>query len=429
MERIVKEIKHRDESKKLLRVAAYARVSSAKDEMLHSLSAQISYYNNLILNNPEWLFCGVFSDESKTGTKSDRKAFVTLINLCRQGKINLIITKSVSRFARNTVDLLETIRELKTLNVDVFFEEQNIHTMSAEGELMLTFLAGYAQEESLSASENQKWKIRHGFESGTPTPVIMLGYKLNGDSLEIIPDEAETVKMIFSEYLSGLGQQRIANKLNELNIKTKLGKTWTHSAVRRILTNEKYCGDLMLQKFYNENHLTKHKMINDGVLPKYFVENAHEPIIDKETYEKAQEILKKNQKYLPKKASVMYPFSHMLICGACDCYYRRKTTVTGIVWICPTYNKKGKKYCPTAKQIPETTLIETCCNVLGIDEFDETIFKDNIENIIVTQPNELLFRFHNRSEQSTHWQDRSRSESWTPEKRIDASRRSKWRRR
>ncbi len=175
-ERVVQRIQFPEAQKvKLLRTAAYARVSSGKDAMLHSLSAQVSYYNSFIQSNPEWLFCGVYADEALTGTKEFRQNFQKLLSECRAGNIDLIITKSISRFARNTVTLLETVRELKVLGVDVYFEEQNIHTMSADGELMLTILASYAQEESYSASENQKWRIRKDFEVGKVSTVIMLG--------------------------------------------------------------------------------------------------------------------------------------------------------------------------------------------------------------------------------------------------------------
>ena len=158
------------------RVAAYARVSCGKDTMLHSLAAQIDYYRKLILNNPTWKFAGVFADEAKTGTKEDRAEFQALIAECRVGAIDIVITKSISRFARNTVTLLKYVRELKELGIDVFFEEQNIHTLSSEGELMLTLLASFAQEESLSVSENCKWRIRNGFLEGKTTSFRMLGY-------------------------------------------------------------------------------------------------------------------------------------------------------------------------------------------------------------------------------------------------------------
>ena len=171
---------------KALRVCAYARVSSGKDAMLHSLSAQVSYYNSLIQCHADWLYCGVFSDEAITGTKSKRDGFQRMLASCRAGEIDLIITKSISRFARNTVTLLETVRELKSLGVDVFFEEQNIHTMSVDGELMLTILASYAQEESLSASENQKWRICKAFENGELANLrFLFGYNITANGIQV----------------------------------------------------------------------------------------------------------------------------------------------------------------------------------------------------------------------------------------------------
>ena len=174
----------------LKRVAAYARVSSGKDAMLHSLSAQVSYYNDLIQNHSGWQYAGVYADEALTGTKENRENFQRLLADCRSGKVDMVITKSISRFARNTVTLLETVRELKTMGVDVFFEEQNIHSLSADGELILTILASYAQEESLSASENQKWRVRQNFMNGKPWRGFMLGYRYDGEKYVIIPDEA-----------------------------------------------------------------------------------------------------------------------------------------------------------------------------------------------------------------------------------------------
>lgn len=219
----------------LKRTAAYARVSSGKDAMLHSLSAQVSYYNQLIQSNPEWLFCGVYADEALTGTKENRAEFQKLLNRCRRGEIDLILTKSISRFARNTVTLLETVRELKTLGVDVYFEEQRIHSMSSDGELMLSILASYAQEESYSASENKKWQMRKDFEQGKVGSMRMLGYRrTKSGKLEIVPEEAEIVRMIFLYYLSGMGKLAIAKKLNEQQICTVRGCAWTTEDVRRM---------------------------------------------------------------------------------------------------------------------------------------------------------------------------------------------------
>ncbi len=431
MARIVEQVKFPvPKFKKQINTAAYARVSSGKDAMLHSLSAQVSYYSDLIQKNPEWRFCGVYADEAMTGTKDNRENFQKMLSECRDGNLDLIITKSISRFARNTVTLLETVRELKDLGIDVYFEEQNIDSLSSDGELMLSILASYAQEESLSASENQKWRIRKDFEQGKVSSLQMLGYKRNHDGvLEIIPDEAEIVKLIFNSYLSGMGKLAIANMLNEMHISTKFDNEWTAEAIRRILTNEKYCGELMLQKFYSENHLTKRKMVNHGEIKKFYVEEAHPPIIEKSVFLAVQNLMKKHQEqFTPTKSTtVVYPFSGKIQCQCCGKNYRRKTTATGVVWICATYNTKGKKYCPTAKQVPENTLISVCCEVLGISEFDTNVFENQIAKILVPAPNELTFIFTDGHEISANWKDRSRSESWTDEmKKATGKRSRKW---
>ena len=277
---------------KAKRVAAYARVSSGKDEMLHSLSAQISYYSELIQSHPDWLYCGVFSDEAYTGTKDNRTGFQSLIGECRAGNIDLIITKSISRFARNTVTLLETVRELKLLGIDVFFDEQNIHTISADGELMMTILASYAQAESLSASENQKWRIRKAFENGEIVNLrFLFGYRINGTNIEIDPAQADIVREVFERAVNGESFTSIAKDLNNRNITRCLGGKWNSQRIRDLLSNEKYLGNSLLQKKYRNNHLEKKLIHNDGQLPKYYAEGTHDAIVDEELFAKAQEIL------------------------------------------------------------------------------------------------------------------------------------------
>jgi DNA invertase Pin-like site-specific DNA recombinase len=223
------------------RVAAYARVSTGKDAMLHSLAAQVSYYSELIGKHPDWEYAGVFADEALTGTKETRPGFQQMLDECRAGKIQQILTKSISRFARNTVTILKSVRELKDLEVDVFFEEQNIHSLSADGELMLTILASYAQEESRSASENVKWRIRKDFKEGKISGMTMLGYHLVDGVLTIIPEEAELVKAIYADYMSGMGVERIVKKLRKQGVKLSC------SGIAGILRNEKYSGDMLLQ--------------------------------------------------------------------------------------------------------------------------------------------------------------------------------------
>ena len=389
------------------RVAAYARVSSGKDAMLHSLSAQVSYYSGMIQRRPDWVFAGVYSDEAVTGTKSSRAEFQRMLSDCEAGKVDMIITKSISRFARNTVTLLETVRRLKEINVDVYFEEQNIHSISGDGELMLTILASFAQAESLSVSENCKWRIRNKYKEGIPNTFSILGYDVSRGQLTVNQAEAETVKIIFSDYLSGHGRLAIANKLNELGLKTKQGKEWDSRKIRDVLINEKYAGDLLLQKVYVHDHLEKKNAVNDGVLPQYYISNNHEPIIDRRTFEAVQMELERRSKiYKSSNSSVSYPLTGKIKCGICGKNYRHKINNAGTkyanpVWICSTYNTRGKKHCPS-KQIP--------VNIL-----EEIIRKFDNEPIEITAypKNRLKFVFRDNTEHETVWRDKSRK--WTDE--------------
>ena len=397
---------------KLTRVAAYARVSSAKDAMRHSLSAQVSCYSGLIQQHPGWAYAGVYADEAKTGTKDSRENFVRLLADCRAGRIDAIITKSISRFARNTVTLLETVRELRALGIDVFFEEQNIHTLSADGELMLSILASYAQEESLSASENQKWRIRKNFEEGRPWNGTMLGYRYRDGTLVVEPDEAEIARRVFREYLAGKGVVAIANGLNEDGIPTRYGNRWCKSSVTGILRNYTYTGNLLLQKTFRENHLTKRTLPNEGQLPQYHAEGSHEAIIRMEDFEAVQaEMERRAAKHAPpgKGYRNRYPFTGLIVCGCCGKHYRRKVTATGPVWICGTYNTLGKTACPS-KQIPEPVLMDLTSD-MDIGDLTEICAEDG---------NRLVFRFKNGEETVKQWEDRSRAESWTPEMREAA---------
>ena len=401
------------------RVAAYARVSSGKDAMLQSLAAQISYYSELIQKHRGWEYVGVYADEAKTGTKDSRENFQRLLVDCRAGKIDMVITKSISRFARNTITLLETVRELKTLGTDVFFEEQNIHSISADGELMLTILASYAQEESLSASENQKWRIKKNFEEGKPWNCTILGYRAKDGVFEIITEEAETVRLVFTLYFEGFGKQAIANRLNEMGAATRFGKGWHQDTIAKILRNEKYAGDLLLQKTFRTDHLTKQTRINHGELSQYLVQEAHEPIIDRATFDAVQaEIERRANKTTVKKGTATV-FTGKIRCGVCGKNYRRKTTKTGFVWICATFNTKGKKFC-ASKQIPEETLKAVCAEALGTGSFDDDTFAAHIDFITALPDNVLEFHFKDGQTTAVGWQDRSRRESWTDDKRQAA---------
>ncbi len=398
------------------RVAAYARVSSGKDAMLHSLSAQVSYYSELIQNHDEWLYVGVYIDEAKTGTKDSREGFQRLIEDCRVGKINMVITKSISRFARNTVTLLQTVRDFKAMGVDVFFEEQNIHTLSGDGELMMTILASYAQEESRSVSENQKWRIKRNFAEGKPCDGTLLGYRLKSGQYEIMAEEAEIVCRIYSEYLSGSGYNSIAKGLNEAGILSRYGGQWMPSVVSKVLSNYTYTGNLVLQKTYRDNHLTKKTLVNNGQLPQYHVEDSHPAIIDMETYNAVQEEKARRAARFNKhpQSPKSYPFSGLLVCANCGKNYRRKITKTGPVWVCGTFNTLGKAHC-VSKQIPEEALISVTTEVIGKSPNDELVLKNCLSQITVHNGNRLLFTFADGTTVERIWQDRSRSQSWTQE--------------
>lgn len=401
------------------RVAAYARVSSGKDAMLQSLASQVSYYSDLIQKHCGWEYVGVYADEAKTGTKDSRESFQRLLADCRAGKIDMVITKSISRFARNTVTLLSTVRELKMLGIDVFFEEQNIHSISADGELMLTILASYAQEESLSVSENQKWRVRKNFEEGKPWDCTMLGYRVKDGVFQIVPEEAKTVRLVFSLFLEGYGKQAIANRLNEMGIPTRMNKSWCQATISKMFRNEKYAGDLLLQKTFRTDHLSKQTQINRGELPQYFVQEAHEPIIDRATFEAVQEELSRRAAAVTVNTGSETAFTGKIHCSICGKNYRRKTTPTGFVWICATFNTKGKKHC-ASKQIPEETLKAECAAILGTDGFDAAAFSERIAFITAQSNNQLEFHFKDGTAATTQWQDRSRRESWTDDKRQKA---------
>lgn len=422
MARIVEQVAFPDaDLPKLMRVAAYARVSSGKDAMLHSLSAQVSYYSDLIQRHQGWEYVGVYADEALTGTKDSRENFQRLLSDCRNEKIDIVITKSISRFARNTVTLLESVRELKSMGIDVYFEEQNIHTMSGNGELMMTILASYAQEESLSASENQKWRIRKNFEEGKPWNGTLLGYRYDHGKYVVVSDEAETVRTIFAYYLTGMGVTAIMKKLIESNVPTRLGSTWSKTGISKILRNYIYTGNLLLQKTYRENHLTKKTLINHGELPQYHATDTHEAIIDMDTFVIVQdEIQRRAEKYnRSEQPAQSYPFTGMLICDNCGKHYRRKITATRPVWICSTFNTMGKAYC-ASKQIPEETLYKITAEVLNSDSFGTKGLQSEVTAIRVKNDNILVFSLKDGTESVKRWQDRFRAESWTYEMKAAA---------
>ena len=411
---------------KKIRVAAYARVSSGKDAMLHSLSEQVSYYSGLIQHNPGWEYAGVYADEAITGTKENRAEFQRMLAACREGKIDLILTKSISRFARNTIYLLETVRELKALGVDIHFERERIHTMSRDGELMLSILTSFAQEESRSVSDNCKWRIRNGFKQGVSTCHQMFGYRWVKGHHEIVPEEAAIVRMIFNDYLNGMGRGRILKIVLALDTHPRLGGKWTELYITRILTNEKYCGDLMLQKTFVVDPITKRRAVNHGELKRYYVRDAHEAIISREDFERVQEMMSiRRMKYHPNpQTPEHYPFTGKIICGNCGTIYRRK--IAGSVpyrkpvWICHTYNRFGRQACATI-QIPENILERLSAEALGTDTFDPDAFGRQIASIHTIGRDHLAFIFLDGRQVIKPWENDSRK--WSEEQKEQARRR------
>ena len=388
------------------RAAAYARVSSGKEAMLHSLAAQVDYYAEYIGKNPQWEYAGVFADEAMTGTKDNRPEFQRLLGACRAGNIDIVITKSISRMARNTLTVLESVRELKSLGVDIFFEEQNIHSMSGDGELMLSILSSFAQEESRSVSENCKWRIRNDFKEGRTSGMKMLGYHLQDGRLVMIPEEAEIVRSVFSDYLSGMGCTAIARKYSAQG--TKL----CPSGVAQMLRNEKYQGDMLLQKRFTPDHLTKRRVKNAGQLPQYLVEVSHEGIIPKEQFAAVQAEIARRALAFRNGAQPQerYPYAGLIKCGRCGAAFRRRHAAAGskyekITWICMGVDTLGKDYC-NARQIPEDILDAKVAEVGGVE---------HIAEIRVPDKNTLAFYMKDGRVINTEWEHTSRRNSWTPE--------------
>ncbi len=410
-EKMITKIDALPQLERKLKVCAYARVSSGKDAMLHSLSAQVSYYNNLIQRTEGWEFVGIYADEAISGTKDTREEFNRMVEDARAGKIDLIITKAISRFARNTATLLATIRELSSLGVDVLFEEQNIHSMSSEGEMILTLLASVAQEEARSTSENIKWRIQRNFEEGLPWGALLYGYKVIDFKYYIVEEEAKVIRLIYELYLSGLGKEGVARKLNEMGYKTRMGANWSDTSVRQILTNYDYTGNLILQKTYRVDYITKKAVVNNGERPKYHVEDSHDAIIDMDTWNKVQEEMKRRrEKIKPNPNHTISPLRGLIICGCCGKHFIRKDHAYRTHWLCSTYSRKGKKYCDS-KRIDEGILLEIL-NSLHISTNSDN---SEVEKIIVNPDFTLIIYKKDGTKIETNWMTHSRKDSWTNE--------------
>ena len=315
------------------RVAAYARVSLETDRLAHSLAAQTSYYNEFIQSKPDWVLAGIYADSFISGTEmSNRADLKRLITDCEQGKVDVVLCKSISRFARNTVDLLNTVRGLKEMGIEICFEKESISSLSEEGELLMTILASFAQEESRSISENVKWGIRKRFRTGTSgvRNKTVLGYRYDGERYVIVPEEAEAVRLIFREYIDGVPLRKIAEHLKRTGITGAKDGCLSHSHIGYIVRNELYIGNIVLQKTFVKDFITHRKLPNRNILPQYRFFDCHEPIIDEETFAKAQ--LETNRRAAKIK---VYRYTGRLVCGKCKrAFTRRSNSGKYACWHC-----------------------------------------------------------------------------------------------
>lgn len=424
MEINIRKIEAKEQINKLKRVCAYARVSSDKEAMLQSLSNQVSHYNKMISANSEWRFIGVYADEGISGTKEDRPNFKRMVDDAKAGKIDLIITKSISRFGRNTETVIRTIRQMNALGVDVYFESQNLHTLSADGEFMLTILASYYQEEARSVSENMKWRIKRDFEKGILWGARdFYGYKVENKKFIVVPEQADVIRRIFNLYIDGLGILAITQLLNQEGIKPLHSEKWSYGSLLQTLKNINYTGDLILQKTYQENHLTKKKIKNNGEFHQYYVEDNHEPIISKELFKQAAKIRNQRASHYKTNANRpinRYPFSNKIRCACCGGGYQHKTTQYSSFWLCTTYNVQGKEYCNASKRIPENNLYEALNEYFGTQDFDEKIFKKKVDYMVAESENKIELHLLDGTVDVVTWKDPSRKESWTLEMREKA---------
>lgn len=377
--------------------------------MLHSLSAQVSYYSEYIQKNNEWVYAGVYADFDETGTKENRPEFQRLLTDCRAGLIDIVLTKSISRFARNTVTLLETVRELKALGVDIWFEEQSIHTLSGDGELLLSILASYAQEESRSVSENIKWRKRNDMKSGSAKPTRMYGFTSVDGKLTIVPEEAEVIREMFRLYLDGNGHTAIANMLTERGVPAPAGgAVWNSCAVDRIIHNEKARGNIKHQTCFVVDHLSKRQVCNKGELPMYLVEGTHQGIINDEVFEAViAETARRSALGGAMNEYDTVVFKSKIHCAGCGKNFWRTTNgrrwYKQPYWICG--GCKGKS---GVKNIAEDILKALTAEALGLEAFDGADFAEQIDHIEALPERVLVYHFNDGTEVRKEWQPKKK---------------------
>ena len=405
------EIQKQDEANytpRKLRVAAYARVSTEQDEQQSSYEAQVDYYSRYIKENPAWEFVGIFADEGITGTSTkSREGFKDMINQAMSGKIDLILTKSISRFARNTVDTLQTVRELKSKGVEVIFEKENLHTMDPKCEVMLTIMSSLAQEESRSISENVRWGQQKSMRDGNVHLAYssFLGYTKGEDGRPaVVEEEAKIIRHIYDLFLKGESINNIARILTAEKTPTPMGREkWHPKTVESILSNEKYKGEALLQKTYTVDYLTKEVRKNNGERRQYLVEKSHEAIIEPEIFDKVQDMLGERSQYRH-RFRTNSPFSCRLICEDCGGFFGHKVwhnhanTERYDVWYC-NQRYTGDKKCatPTLREDVIKTAFEKVLRKLEYSEpvYREDLWRELVDTVTVTANKKLKFQLAN----------------------------------
>ncbi len=378
-----------------LRVAAYCRVSTERESQQSSIDLQIKYYTDLIQTNPEWEFSGVFYDYESGLRKEKRNGLDAMLQKAYRGEIDYIITKSISRLSRNVLDTLTIIRSLKAKGINIYFEKEDLNSLEAEKEIDIAFNGVLAQEESHNLSENVQWGYRYKFSKGDDfVGRIPMGYRRDNDEWIVSPEEADTIRTIYQLYLEGGTLQQIKEYLEGHQIKTATGKeTWATAVIQKILKNEKYKGDSMLQKTYTEDFITGRRSKNVGQRDRYYITNSHPEIISSEVFDKVQEEMAKRARLITSedgmkeasgsKYNGKYLLGNLLVCGDCGASYRRRTERGKVVWRCATRIEKGKNICPNSPTLDEEWIKERLSELLCDGHYDERFVRDKVNKVEV----------------------------------------------
>lgn len=426
---VIERIKPPPTPSKKVRVAAYARISMETERTPKSLSTQVSYYSNLIQSTPGWHYVGVFADSGISGTSTCRPQFQEMLTQARAGRIDLILTKSISRFARNTVDLLETVRELKALGVEVRFEKENLSSLSVDGELVLTLLASFAQAESEQLSQNVKWRIRKGFEQGKANGFHLYGYtdSKDGTDVQIVEEEAEVVRWIFDQYMKPVSCENMAAQLiSDGRVPHLAENQMPGEWVRHILKNPTYTGTLLLGQWTTPEGKPGRAVRNTGELPMYLVNDAIPAIIDTDTFNAVQaEIARRRELGARANWSInTVTLTSKIKCAHCGCSFvrcrrnpRTQNNITTEHWIC-SQRKDGRSTTCTTGEIADTALKRFIASVLGIQDFDDGVFTERIDHIDITGKDHYTFYYTDGTTSTHTWQPRLKKASWTPAKKA-----------